>query len=91
MIERRFQRKFEWTELTAVLVKGMLCLNGSGVELTESVFSSNDTSTFTPYKLRVVMDGGAAKCPARFRVFLDPPYFWFNSARRRGNIDLCAQ
>ena len=57
-------RKFEWTELPAVLVKGMLCLNGSGVELTESVFSSNDTSTFTPYKFRVVMDGGAAKCPA---------------------------
>jgi len=39
MMKRRLQRKLEWTELPAVLVEGLLCLNGFDVELTESVFS----------------------------------------------------
>ena len=73
------------------MAEGLLRLRGVGVELAESVFSSGDTGTFITYELRIAIHGGAAKCPARFRVFLDPPYFWFNSARRRGNIDLCAQ
>ena len=90
MMERRLQRKFEWTELPAVLAEGLLRLNGAGVELAESVFSSDDTGTFTPYKLRIVMHGGATKRPARFRILLDPPYVWINAARRRGDIDLCA-
>ena len=49
MMERRHQREYEWTELLAVLVEGLLRLHGSGVELAESVFSSDDTGTFTPY------------------------------------------
>jgi len=39
MMERRLQRNFEWTELPAVLAKGLLRLHGAGVELAESVFS----------------------------------------------------
>ena len=83
---RRLQRKFEWTELTAVLAEVLLRLNGAGFELAESVFS---TGTFTQYKLRVVMHGGT-KRPARFRILLDPRYVWINAARQRGDIDLCA-
>ena len=48
MMERRLQRKIEWTELPAVLAEGLLRLHGAGVELAESVFSSDDTGTFTP-------------------------------------------
>ena len=44
MTERRLQRKFEWTELPAVLAEGLLCLHGAGVELAKSVFSSDDTA-----------------------------------------------
>ena len=33
----------------------MLRMHSAGVELAESVFSSDDTGTFTPYKPRVVM------------------------------------
>ena len=47
MMERRLQRKFEWTELPAVLAEGLLHLDGVGVELAESVFFSDDTGTFT--------------------------------------------
>ena len=43
MKERRLQRKFEWTELPAVLAEGLLRLNGAGVELAESVAYSDDT------------------------------------------------
>ena len=32
MMERRLQRKFEWTELSAVLAEGLLRLHGVGVE-----------------------------------------------------------
>jgi len=35
MMERRLQRKFEWTELPAVLAEGLLRLYGAGVELGE--------------------------------------------------------
>jgi len=45
MMERRLQRKFESTELPAVLAEGLLCLHGAGVELSESVFSLDDTGT----------------------------------------------
>ena len=44
---RRLQKKFEWTELPAVLAEGQLRLHGNGVELAESVFFSDDTGTFT--------------------------------------------
>ena len=47
MIERRLQRKFEWTELPAVFAEGLLRLHGAGVELAESVFSSGDMGTST--------------------------------------------
>jgi len=66
MMERRLQRKFEWTELPAVLAEGLLRLYGAGVELAESVFSSDDTGTFTPCKLCIVMHGGATKAPRSF-------------------------
>jgi len=89
MIERRLQRKFEWAELPAVLAEGPLRLNGAGVDLAESVFSSDDAGNFTPCKLWIVMHSGATKRPARFRIHLDPPYVWINAARRRGDIDLC--
>ena len=72
------------------MVEGSLRPHGSGVELAESVFSSHDTGTFTPQKLRVVMHGGATKRPARFLLLLDPPYVLINAAHRRGDIDLCA-
>ena len=39
MMERRLQRKFEWTELPVVFAEGLLCLHGVGVQLAESVFS----------------------------------------------------
>ena len=58
MMERRLQRKFEWTELPAALAEGLLRLHGAGVELAESVFSSDDMGTFTPYELQIVMHGG---------------------------------
>ena len=77
-------------ELPAVFAKGLLRLHGADVELAESVFSSDDTGTFTPCKLRIFMHGGATKRPARFRILLDPLYVRNNSARRRGDIDLCA-
>jgi len=48
MMEKRLRRKFEWTELPAVLAEGLLRLHGAGVEFAESVFSSDDTGTFTP-------------------------------------------
>jgi len=51
MMERRLQRKFERTELPAVLVlaEGLLRLHGTGVELAaEAVFPSDDTGTFNP-------------------------------------------
>jgi len=35
MMERLLQRKFEWTELPAVLTEGLLRLHGAGVELAE--------------------------------------------------------
>ena len=44
MMERWLQRKFEWAELPAVLAEGLLSLYGTGVELTESAFSSDDTT-----------------------------------------------
>ena len=72
MMERRLQRKFEWTELPAVLAEGLLRLHGAGVELAESVFSSDNTGTFTPYKLHIVIHGGATKRPARFHILLIP-------------------
>jgi len=69
-MERRLQRKFEKTELPAVLAERLLRLHSAGVELAESVFSSDDTDTFTPCKLRIVMHGGAMKRPTRFRILL---------------------
>ena len=48
MVERQLQRKFDWAELPAVLAEGPLRLHGVGVEFAESVFSSDDTGTFTP-------------------------------------------
>ena len=42
-MERRLQRKFEWTESPAVFAEGWLRLHGAEVELAESVFSSDDT------------------------------------------------
>ena len=51
----------------------LLRLNGAGVGLLESAFSSDDTGIFTSCKLRFVMNGGATKRPARFRILLDPP------------------
>ena len=71
MMERRLQRKFEWTELPAVLAEGLLRLYGAGVVLAESVFSSEDMGTFTPCKPRVVMYGGATKRPARFSLLTE--------------------
>ena len=68
----------------------LLRLHDAGVRLAESVCSSDDTGTFTQYNLRFVMHGGATKSPARNRILLDPQYAWFNAARRRGDIDLCA-
>ena len=68
------------------VTRGLGGRTGAGVELAESVFSSDDTDTF----IRIVIRGGTAKCPARFRILLDPPYVWINAARRRGDIDLCA-
>jgi len=82
--------EFDWTELPAVLAEGLFRLKGAGVELAESVFSSDDTGTFTPCKIRFVMHGGATKRPARFHILLDPPYVWINAAHRRGDINLCA-
>jgi len=70
---------------------GRAASHGAGVKLAESVFSSDDTGTFTPYKLRVVINGGATKRPARFRILLDPLNVWINAARRWGDIDLCTQ
>ena len=49
--------KFEWTKLPAVLAEGLLRLHGAGAELAESDFSSGDTGTFTPCKLRIVLHG----------------------------------
>ena len=49
MMERRLQRKFEWTELPSVLVEGLLRLHVTGVEHAESASSSDDTGTSTPY------------------------------------------
>ena len=66
MMKRRLQRKFEGTELPVVLVEGLLRLCGAGVKLAESVFSSGDTGTFTTYKLRFVILGGAVMRPTRF-------------------------
>ena len=90
IMERRLQRKFEWTDLPAVLAEGLLRLHGVGAELAKSFFFSDDLGTFTPCKLRFVIHGGATKRPARFRILLDPPFVWINAARRRGDIDLCA-
>jgi len=56
----------------------LLRLHCAGVELAESVFSSGDTDTLTPYKPRFVMNGGATKRPAQFLFLLDPPYVWIN-------------
>jgi len=39
MMERRLQKKFEWTESPAVLAGALLRLHGAGIELAESVFS----------------------------------------------------
>ena len=40
MVDWRFQRKFDWTDLlTAVLAEGLLRLHGAVVERPESVFS----------------------------------------------------
>jgi len=55
MMERWLQRKFEFTELPAVLAEGLLRLHGAGVELAESVFSSDDTGTFTHSSYEKVM------------------------------------
>jgi len=41
MMKRRLQRKFKWAESPAVLAEGPLRLHGTGVELSESVFSSD--------------------------------------------------
>ena len=63
-----------------------------GVELCESVFSSDDTVSFNPLKPRfVVMYGAATKRPGRFRVLLllDPQYVWINVASQRGDIYFC--
>ena len=53
-----------------------------GVELAESIFSSDDTGTFTPCKLRFVMHGGATKRPARFHIPLNPPYVWICKGKK---------
>ena len=79
MMERRLQRKFEWAELPAVLAEGFLRLHGAGVELAESGFSSDDTGTFTPYKLRIMMQGGATKHLARFLHLRRPKYLHLES------------
>jgi len=47
-MKRRVQRKSKWTKVLAVVSEGPLRLNGAGVELVESVFSSDDTGTCTP-------------------------------------------
>jgi len=47
-MERRLQRKLKWTELPAVLAEGLLRLHGVGVELAESVFSSDVSSAAPP-------------------------------------------
>lgn len=53
-----------------VLAEGLPRLYGAGAELAESVFPSDDTGTFTSYKLRFVTHGGATKHAARFRIIL---------------------
>ena len=73
MMERRLKSKFEWTELPEISAGELSRMHGAGAELAEAVFSSDDMGTFTPYKLRVVMHGGATRRPARFRILLDPP------------------
>jgi len=88
VMERRLQRRFPWTELPAVLAEGLLRLHGAGVELAELIFSSDDTGTYTPCKPRFVMHGDATKCPARFRIFVDPPCVLINAACRQGDIGL---
>ena len=90
MMERRLKSKFEWTELPEISAGELSRMHGAGAELAEAVFSSDDTGTFTPYKLRVVMHGGATRRPARFRILLDPPYVWISAARRWGDINSCA-
>ena len=57
MMERRLQRKFEWAELPAVFAEGLLRLHGAGIELAESIFSSDDTGTFTQCQLQIVIHG----------------------------------
>jgi len=51
MMERRLQKKFEWTELPAVLAEGLLRLHGAGVELAESVCVSFEEQVFKNYDL----------------------------------------
>ena len=89
MMIKRLQRKFEWTDKPAVLAKGLLRRYGAGVELAESVLSLDETGTFSPCKLRFVMNGGATKRPARFRILFNPPYLWINAARRRRATSTC--
>jgi len=52
--------------LPVKLVDELLRLHGIGVELAESVFSSDDTGTFASHKPRFVMNSGAMVRPARF-------------------------
>jgi len=89
-MERRFQRKFEWRELPAVLAEGLRRLRGAGVELAEPVFSSGDTGTYTSYKLRFVMHGGATKRPARFCILLDFPHKSGSTPPVDGATSTCA-
>jgi len=70
-------------ELPAVFAKGLLRLHGADVELAESVFSSDDTGTFTPCMLWFVMNAGSV-------FFLAPSNVWINAARRWCDIGLCA-
>jgi len=56
-------------ELSAVLAEGPLRLNGAGVELSESVFFSDDTGTLTPYKLLfVIFEGSRVKIELKLQV-----------------------
>ena len=48
IMKLQLQRNFEWTKLTTALAEELLHLYGGGVELSESLFSSDYTGTFTP-------------------------------------------
>ena len=69
MMKKCPQRKFKWTELPAFLAEELLRLHGVGVELSESVFFSDDTGTLTPYKLLfVIFEGSRVKIELKSQV-----------------------